>query len=92
MPCSPDCEAINPKTNLHDIEKCVNCGADLQEITKEEASEIIETRIPIGRFYLIENGLYIGIDNETGDAWTEQFKTIEECFRWLYGEDLEDEE
>jgi hypothetical protein len=86
MPCSPDCKAINPKTNLHNIEICINCGADLQEITQEEATRIIETREPIGQFFLRDNSLYIGIDNQTEDAWTEEFNTREECFRWLYGE------
>jgi hypothetical protein len=89
MGCSPDCEAINPKTNLHDIEICINCGADLKEITQEEAEQIIETREPLGQFFKIENDLYIGIDNQTGNAWTEEFKSREDCFRWLYGEELE---
>ena len=25
----------------------------------------------------------IGVDNSTGDAWTEDFPTLEECLAWL---------
>lgn len=89
MLCSPDCEAINPKTNLPDRTACISCGADLIEITQEEAEQIIENYYPLGKFYRKEGNLFIGIDNETGDAWTEEFKSQEECFIWLYREEKE---
>lgn len=60
---------------------------DINLITKEEASLIIETRQPIGLFYEVDGDLYIGIDNSTGDAWVEEFKTKEECLAWLKGEE-----
>jgi hypothetical protein len=34
-------------------------------------------------FFVKEPTGYAGIDNMTGDAWTEDFKTKEECLRWL---------
>jgi hypothetical protein len=58
---------------------------DITKLTKEQASEVIETRTPTGLFYTKENGLFIGIDNSSGDAWTEEFKTKESCFKWLRG-------
>jgi DNA uptake protein ComE-like DNA-binding protein len=56
---------------------------DIKKVTLAEASAIIESRKPKGMFYTIENGLYIGIDNRTGDAWTEEFKSLSSCKRWL---------
>jgi hypothetical protein len=58
---------------------------DITKLTKEQASEVIETRAPTGLFYTNDNGLFIGIDNSSGDAWTEEFKTKESCFKWLRG-------
>ncbi len=55
----------------------------MEEITLSEAKEIIKTREPKGIFYTIENGMYVGIDNRTGDAFTEEFKTLENFKRWL---------
>lgn len=43
-----------------------------KKITQEEATAIIETREPLGTFWLIEKGkdgdIYVGIDNSSGDA------------------------
>ena len=36
-----------------------------------------------------EQGQFIGIDNSTGDAWTEEFPDKNSCLRWLRGEGLE---
>lgn len=59
----------------------------IKYVTSEEASKIIETRKPLGKFYEVdfeaEEIIYIGIDNTTGDAWVEEFQDIEECICWL---------
>jgi len=55
----------------------------IKKITSEESSKIIKTREPRGLFYIIDNGIYVGIDNRTGDAWTEDFKNLGSCKRWL---------
>ncbi len=81
------CEYINPSTNMTDLEYCKLCGADLVEVSNEEALKIIDSRIPKGRFYTIEKGSYIGIDNQTGEAWTEDFENKLQCFKFLYGEE-----
>ncbi|WP_298042592.1 hypothetical protein [uncultured Clostridium sp.] len=49
------------------------------------ASRIIEERSPLGLFWTKEGQWYIGIDNSRGEAFCEEFKTKEECFRWLNG-------
>jgi DNA uptake protein ComE-like DNA-binding protein len=60
---------------------------DIKKVTPAEASAIIESREPKGMFYCIEqhNGkqVYVGIDNSTGDAWTEDKKSLAACKRWL---------
>jgi hypothetical protein len=66
---------------------------DIKKITSEEANEIIVNRIPLGRFYVLEKGepgekiTYVGIDNEHGHAWVEDFKSLSACKRWLGGTD-----
>ncbi len=61
--------------------------SDIKKITKEEASQIIETRTPLGLFYLQDTlnnqPVWVGIDNTAGDAWTEDFKSKAACTRWL---------
>lgn len=55
-----------------------------KRITSKEADFIIDFRKPLGMFYLkSENDLYVGIDNRTGDAWTEDFKSLSTCKNWL---------
>ncbi|MDD2401676.1 MAG: hypothetical protein PHD60_05630 [Clostridia bacterium] len=56
---------------------------DIQKVNLTKAIEIIETREPLGKFYIIENDVYVGIDNTKGDAWTEEFKSLAACKRWL---------
>ena len=63
---------------------------DIKKVTQEEASDIIESRKPLGLFYCIEKSkdnrnIYVGIDNRSGDAWTEDFKSLSTCKRWLIG-------
>jgi hypothetical protein len=71
------------KQTRHSIE-------DLIKIDSDTAKIIIETREPIGLFYLKESSIFndsgeiwIGIDNSEGNAWTEDFKTKQECLDWL---------
>jgi NAD(P)H-flavin reductase len=58
-----------------------------KKITQEEATKIIDTREPLGTFWLTDKikgkAVYVGIDNSTGDAWTEDFKSKGSCLRWL---------
>jgi hypothetical protein len=53
------------------------------EVNGEQASHIIETREPIGLFYHQEGEWFVGIDNSTGDAWTEDFISLDLCIKWL---------
>ncbi len=76
------------------------CGQLREETPKEYAAEakirfvnstmarmIIKSRKPLGLFIQPVNmNLYIGINNRTGNAWTEEFPTKMSCLKWLAGE------
>lgn len=62
---------------------CSACVEKVQKVTPEEASAIIENREPLGLFYIKEKDVYVGIDNWDGNAWTEEFKSLGACKRWL---------
>ena len=47
---------------------------------------------PLGLFYHRDGDTVTGVDNSTGDAWTEDFSTLEECLAWLGREGKPDEE
>lgn len=53
------------------------------KISKEKAHKIINNREPLGLFYFLENDVFVGIDNSTGDSFVEEFKDKETCLAWL---------
>lgn len=64
----------------------------IKKITSAQAGRIIDTRYPLGLFYVLDAGVYVGIDNSTGDAWTEEFPDLRKCRRWLNNPNLIAEE
>lgn len=55
-----------------------------EEKTSSEILNIIDTRTPRGLFYCKnESGGFTGVDNHSGDAWTEDFNSFKECINWL---------
>lgn len=59
---------------------------EIREVMDEEAFQIIITREPRGLFYQKDGNIIVGIDNSTGDAWTQDFASLEDCLAWLKGE------
>jgi hypothetical protein len=61
--------------------------SQIREVSNEQANSIIATRVPLGLFYTVKQTIgerpYLGIDNSTGDAWTEDFYNLDECIHWL---------
>jgi hypothetical protein len=55
----------------------------IKKITPSEAYCIIYSRQPFGLFYLLHDGVYVGIDNSNGHAWMEEFTNLRQCKRWL---------
>lgn len=62
---------------------------EVKQVSKDEANAIIEKRKPLGLFYLIDGNVYVGIDNRLGNAWVEEFLTIEDCLDWLNGDEAD---
>ena len=58
----------------------------ITKVTRAEADAIIQSREPRGLFYQQDSNRWIGIDNMTGDAWTEEFGSLEQCLTWLQRE------
>ena len=56
------------------------------KVTRAEADAIIQSREPRGLFYQQDDNRWVGIDNMTGDAWTEEFGSLEQCLTWLQRE------
>lgn len=58
-------------------------------IEPSEALKVVEDRQPLGMFYTTERRRdgsrgTVGIDNRTGDAWTEEFSSLFQCLKWLH--------
>lgn len=67
-------------------ESSFDTDAFYQVVTGEEATAIIENRKPLGLFAeRLEGGKCVGIDNTTGNAWTEEFDDEAACSGWLSG-------
>ena len=66
---------------------------EVEKVTEEAMARIIETRQPRGLFYRREaRRLYVGVDNNSGDAWTEAFPSRRRCLRWLLNTGLDAKE
>jgi len=66
---------------------------DIEKVTLEALRQIIDTRQPRGLFYARESRhLWVGVDNNHGDAWTEAFRSRRRCLRWLRDPGLNAEE
>lgn len=57
---------------------------EIHEIGSMQANQIIETYLPIGKYFVPDT--LTAIDNSTGDAWTEAFTRREDAIAWLNGE------
>jgi len=62
---------------------------EITYVSSDKMSEIIETRKPLGLFIRKDNGIWIAVDNSTGDAWTEEFKNHTAASKWLRREQEE---
>jgi len=58
----------------------------------ERANQIIDKFQPTGLFLVIEKDMFVGIDNATGEVWTEEFTDLNKCLKWLHGGELDEME
>lgn len=63
---------------------------EIREITPKQAIDIISTREPKGLFFIEGIKKYVGIDNQTGDAWVEEFPTAGGAIAWAIGYEEEE--
>lgn len=61
----------------------------IKKIDSKKSESIIANYAPEGLFWYFDyaSQKYIGIDNSTGDAWVEEFDTLEDCKQWLESKD-----
>lgn len=60
---------------------------EIKTVSLAKAASIIETRQPRGLFVTIEDDVFTAIDNNEGEAWTEDFEDVRDCIAWLIDED-----
>lgn len=59
---------------------------EIQEISRNKLDEIIDNRDEMenyGLFYALDGDKVIAMDNTTGEAWTEEFSSVENAKKWL---------
>lgn len=57
-----------------------------------EATFVDDGYRPLGSFLMVDGEKIVGIDNTTGNAWTEEFDDRYSCERWLSREESEESE
>lgn len=60
-------------------------SCEIREVGTKRFRSILSRRMPWGSYLTKEGGLWIALDNRTGDAWTEEFCSRQEAVRWLLG-------
>lgn len=57
---------------------------EIREVGTLELDLIIDFRTPYGKYWAeVSPGKYVAVDNNTDDAWTEEFDDKEIMFDWL---------
>lgn len=73
--------------------RCIKEGAyDIEKTTLDRIDSIIATREPLGKFYAKDNDIFVAVDNSSGDAWTEEFKSESNAVKWLEDTSLRPED
>ena len=49
------------------------------------ASGVDKYAFPWGLYLILEDNCIVACDNSSGDAWCEDFKTMDEAINWLIG-------
>ena len=56
----------------------------ISKVNEQFLFDVIEKCEPVGKFYAeIGNCQFVAIDNSAGEAWTEEFSSLNECVQWL---------
>jgi hypothetical protein len=73
------------KSAMNKRKSALGCKEPINKVTLEVLLSVIEEYKPEGLFIAKEGGKYVGVDNRTGEAWTESFRTKRKCKKWLRG-------
>ena len=68
----------------------MNRYGNIEIVTQQAAIDIIENRYPYGLFVQADGAKVIGIDNQDGNAWVDEFDTLQECLDWLLDVQIEE--
>ena len=58
----------------------------IKMLSKKRFSDFVQNKYvdkTCNRFITYDSGLWIGCDNTTGNKWVEEFRTLEDCVKWL---------
>ena len=64
----------------------MNKYGNIAIVTRQAAIDIIENRHLYGLFIQADGAKVIGIDNQDGNAWVEEFDNLQDCLNWLVDE------
>lgn len=70
----------------------MNKYSNIELVTQQAAIDIIENRYPYGLFIQADGDRVVGIDNQDGNAWVDEFATLQECLDWLIDVQAEEPE
>lgn len=62
---------------------------DISKVSLDELRAVIDSADreghyrPYGKFYAREGDAWVAVDNSTGCAWTEEFRTEKKAIAWL---------
>ncbi len=85
-------DELGPHTVCQHCEGSFDTDVFYRFVREKEAASIIASREPKGLFVLDTGIEIVGIDNSTGEAWTEDFPDMTECLLWLAREKEVDDE
>lgn len=64
---------------------------EMQRLVSGSEVDPVKRRIPLGLFLSHEHGKWVACDNSGGDAWTEEFDTLEDAVDWLNSDESKEE-
>ena len=55
----------------------------VEQVSEEQLRRVIQTYAPRGLFLARAGRAWMAVDNSTGYAWTEEFRSRRKAVRWL---------
>ena len=74
---------MNDLENYKATQVKIGMELPIEFVGDEELINVIMQRYPLGLYITENEKSWTACDNSTGDAWTEDFKTLTEAVQWL---------